>query len=297
MSNFKSGFIAVVGIPNVGKSTLTNKIVGQKIAIISNKPQTTRNKILAIRTTKTSQMIFIDTPGIHKPRTKLGEYMVNAAETGIYDADVIVFVTEAGREITNTEREIVEKIKDSGIPAILAINKIDGKEKTLILKQITEFNELFPFSATVPLSARTGSGVEICIKEIEELLEAGPEFYPEEMVTDMQERVMAAEIIREKMLHMLEHEIPHGTAVEILDYKEEENIIKINANIYCEKASHKGIIIGKGGEMLKNIGQAARTDIEKMADKKVYLNLWVKVKDDWRNNNYLMKSFGFEEEI
>ncbi len=297
MDSFKSGFVAVIGIPNVGKSTLTNKIVGQKIAIISNKPQTTRNKILAIRTTKESQMIFIDTPGIHKPRTKLGEYMVNAAETGLYEADVIVFVTEAGREITNTEREIVEKIDESGLPAILVINKIDGIDKTLIPKQIMEYNEMFPFSATIPLSARTGSGVDICIKEIEAILEPGPEFYPEDMVTDVQERTMAAEIIREKMLYKLEHEIPHGTAVEILDFKEEEKIIKINANIYCEKASHKGIIIGKGGEMLKSIGQAARTDIEKMTEKQVYLNLWVKVKDDWRNNNYLMRSFGYEEEI
>ncbi len=297
MDSFKSGFVAVIGIPNVGKSTLTNKIVGQKIAIISNKPQTTRNKILAIRTTKESQMIFIDTPGIHKPRTKLGEYMVNAAETGLYEADVIVFVTEAGREITNTEHNIVDKIKESGLPAILVINKIDGTDKTLIPKQIMEYNDMFPFAATIPLSARTGNGVDICIKEIEALLEAGPEFYPEDMVTDMQERVMAAEIIREKMLYKLEHEIPHGTAVEILDYKEEEKIIKINANIYCEKLSHKGIIIGRGGEMLKSIGQAARSDIEKMTEKQVYLNLWVKVKDDWRNNNYLMKSFGFEEEI
>ncbi len=296
MDSFKSGFVAVVGIPNVGKSTLTNKMVGQKIAIISNKPQTTRNKILAIRTTKESQMIFIDTPGIHKPKTKLGEYMVNAAETGIYEADVIVFVTEACREITTTEREIVEKIKESGIPAILVINKIDGADKTKLPAQITEYNDMLPFTATIPLSARTGSGVEICIKEIETILEPGPEFYPEEMVTDMQERVMTAEIIREKMLYKLDHEIPHGTAVEILDYKEEEKIIRINANIYCEKASHKGIIIGKGGEMLKTIGMEARRDIERMTDKQVYLNLWVKVKDDWRNNNYLMKSFGYEEE-
>lgn len=293
MSDFKSGFVSVVGIPNVGKSTLINRMVGQKIAIISEKPQTTRNKILAIRTTKSSQIIFVDTPGIHKPRTKLGEYMVDVANSSIDEADVILFVTTAGKEISPQETEIIEKISKSSLPAILVINKIDTVAKTKLPEQILKLNDLFPFSATVPISARQGDGVDICVKEIEALLGAGPEFYPPDMVTDLQERAVAAEIIREKMLILLDKEIPHGTAVEILSYKEED-IIKISANIYCEKASHKGIIIGKGGSMLKEIGTKAREDIQKMTEKQVYLQLWVKVKDDWRNNDYLMKNFGFE---
>ena len=293
--NFKSGFIAVVGLPNVGKSTLTNRMVGQKVAIISDKPQTTRNKILAIRTTADSQMIFIDTPGIHTPRNKRGEFMVNTAKDSVFEADVVVFVTAADKAVTNTEKEIIEKIRESGLPAVLVINKTDQVKKDVIPEQIVAYNELLEFAATVPLSARNGDGVEACIEEIEGLLVQGPEFYPPEMVTDMQQRVLAAEIIREKMLLLLDKEIPHGVAVEVLSYKEEEQIVRISVNIYCEKFSHKGIIIGKNGEMLKKIGKAARLELEEMLETKVYLELWVKVKDDWRNNNYLMKSFGFDE--
>ncbi len=295
MKNFKSGFIAVVGMPNVGKSTLTNKIVGQKVAIISAKPQTTRNKIIAIRTTRQSQMIFIDTPGIHNPKNKLGEYMVNAAGDSIFEADVILFVTSADRELHPIEKEIIEKIKASGLPAILVINKVDACSKSLIPEQIVKYNELMDFDATVPISAKKGDGVDICISEIESLLGEGPRFYPEDMVTDVRERALAAEIVREKMLNLLDQEIPHGTAVEILQYKDDEKLISINATIYCEKYSHKSIIIGKKGDMLKKIGTSARVELEELLEKKVFLDLWVKVRDGWRNDLRDLKNFGFDE--
>lgn len=295
MKNFKSGFIAVVGMPNVGKSTLTNKIVGQKVAIISAKPQTTRNKIIAIRTTRQSQMIFIDTPGIHNPKNKLGEYMVNAAGDSIFEADVILFVTSADRDLHPIEKEIIEKIKASGLPAILVINKVDACSKSLIPEQIVKYNELMDFDATVPISAKKGDGVDICISEIESLLGEGPRFYPEDMVTDVRERALAAEIVREKMLNLLDQEIPHGTAVEILQYKDDEKLISINATIYCEKYSHKSIIIGKKGDMLKKIGTSARVELEELLEKKVFLDLWVKVRDGWRNDLRDLKNFGFDE--
>lgn len=293
---FKSGFISVVGLPNVGKSTLINTVVGQKIAATSDKPQTTRNRILGIYTTDTHQMIFTDTPGIHKPKNKLGEYMVNEATGSIPDSDIAIFVTDATREMTDTEREIADKIKESGLPSILVINKTDCVRKENLFTQIAEYNKLFDFAATVPLSAKTGDGVDIFVDEILKLLPEGPMFYPADTVTDAKERTVAAEIIREKMLVLLDKEVPHGIAVEIMKYSEKEHLISIDANIYCEKESHKGIIIGKGGKMMKRIGEKAREDIEKMTDKKVFLQLWVKVKTDWRNNDYLMKSFGFKEE-
>ncbi|MBQ3053305.1 MAG: GTPase Era [Clostridia bacterium] len=292
-----SGFVAVIGRPNVGKSTLINHAIGQKIAIISDKPQTTRGKILAIRTTEKSQIIFVDTPGIHKPKNKLGEFMVKTAETSAEDADAIVFVVEAGDKIRGNELRIMDDIKQSGLPCILVINKVDKfPNKEDLLPQIEAFSKELDFQAIVPICARSGSGVAKVVAEIEKLLPAGPELYPEDMITNMTVREISAEIIREKLLRMTDKEIPHGTAIEIMQYKEEDKIIRIIATIYCEKASHKGIIIGKNGDMLKRIGQSARVDIEKMTDKKVYLELWVKVKDDWRNNNFLMKEFGFVEE-
>ncbi len=294
--NFKSGFISVVGLPNVGKSTLINAVVGQKIAATSDKPQTTRNRILGIHTTDDFQMIFTDTPGIHKPKNKLGEYMVNEAAGSIPDADIIVFVTDASREMTNTEREIADKIKESGLPAVLVINKTDCVKKEALFEQIAEYNKLLDFEATVPLSAKNADGTDIFVEEILKILPEGPMFYPAETVTDAKERTVAAEIIREKMLVLLDKEVPHGVAVEITKYSEKEHLIKIDANIYCEKESHKGIIIGRGGKMMKKIGEKAREDIEKMTEKKVFLQLWVKVKTDWRNSDYLMKSFGFKEE-
>ena len=295
MNSFKSGFIATVGLPNVGKSTLINKIVGQKIAIVSAKPQTTRNKIIAIRTTKESQLIFIDTPGIHSPKNKLGEYMVDVAMDSIFEVDVIFFVTSADREITPKEEEIIEKISASKLPSVLVINKVDCVKKSTIPEQILKYNSLHQFDATVPVSAKSGDGVNLLIKEAENLLGDGPKFYPEEMVTDVKERALAAEIIREKLLTLLDKEIPHGTAVEIMQFKEEDKLVSINANIYCEKYSHKSIIIGKRGDMLKKIGTAARIDLEKILDKKVFLELWVKPRDGWRNKLRELKNFGYDD--
>ncbi len=296
-NKFVSGFVAVIGRPNAGKSTFINHAIGQKLAIISDKPQTTRGKILAIRTTDESQIVFVDTPGIHKPKNKLGEYMVRTAENCALDADVIVFIVEAGDQIRGNELRIMDSIRESGLPCILAINKIDKvPNKEDILPMIEAFSKELDFAAIMPISARSVDGVNKVVKEIEKLLPEGPMLYPEDMLTDMQEREVAAEIIREKLLRMLDKEVPHGVAIEIMQYKEEDNLVRIIANIYCEKSTHKGIIIGKNGEMLKKIGQSARTDIEKMVDKKAYVELWVKVKDDWRNNNFLMKEFGFKDE-
>lgn len=294
-NNFKSGFAAIIGMPNVGKSTLLNKIVGQKIAIISEKPQTTRNKILAIYTTDEEQIIFTDTPGIHKPHNKLDEYMVNVAKESMNQTDVLLFVVDASRRIQDTEREIAKNIVNTGMPCILVINKIDEIRKEQLLPMIADYSSMHNFEAIVPISAKNGDGVEILLKNIEEYLEEGPQFYDEDMVTDQPEKQIAAEIIREKMLWLLKKEVPHGVAIEISKMQEKEKITNIFATIYCEKATHKGIIIGKNGEMLKKIGSLARADIEKMLDKKVYLELWVKIKPDWRNSDFLIKNFGYTQ--
>ena len=296
-NKYVSGFVAVIGRPNVGKSTLINHAVGQKIAIISDKPQTTRGKILAIRTDENAQIIFVDTPGIHRPKNKLGELMVKTAENSASQADAILFVVEAGDTIRGNELKIMDYIRESGVPCVLAINKIDKfADKEKLLPQIEAFSKELNFEAVVPVCARSTESVDKVIRELEKLLPEGPQLYPEDMVTDMTEREIAAEIIREKILRMLDKEIPHGTAIEIMQYTEEENLVRVIANIYCEKSTHKGILIGRNGEMLKKIGQSARLDIEKMTGKKTYVELWVKVKDDWRNNNFLMKEFGFTEE-
>jgi GTP-binding protein Era len=289
-NKFKSGFAAIIGLPNVGKSTLLNTIIGQKIAIISDKPQTTRNKILAIYTTNESQIVFTDTPGIHKPKTRLGEYMVNVAKESINEMDVVVFVVDATQKIQDMEREIAKNVGKIGVPCILVINKVDKVKKDGLLPLIADYSNLHKFDAIVPISAQTGDGVQILLNEINGYIAPGPKFYYDDMVTDQPEKQITAEIIREKMLWLLEQEIPHGIAIEIEKMEEKENITNILASIYCEKASHKGIIIGKNGEMLKKVGSMAREDIEKMLDKKVYLELWVKVKSDWRNNNHLIKT-------
>ena len=292
--HYKSGFVSIIGVPNVGKSTLLNQIAGQKIAIISDKPQTTRNKILAIYTTDTEQIVFTDTPGIHKPHNRLGEYMVRVAKESMTDTDVLLLVVDATKKIQETERSIAEGLHALGIPCILVINKVDAVRKETLLPLIADYSSLYPFEEIVPISAKTGDGTDILLEKIKGYLEEGPQFYYEDMVTDQPEKQIAAEIIREKLLWLLDKEVPHGIAIEIERMKENKNVTAINASIYCEKASHKGIIIGKNGEMLKKIGTLAREDIEKMLDKKVYLELWVKVKNDWRNNNSLIKNFGFE---
>lgn len=293
--HYKSGFVSIIGVPNVGKSTLLNQIAGQKIAIISDKPQTTRNKILAIHTTDTEQIVFTDTPGIHKPHNRLGEYMVRVAKESMTDTDVLLFVVDATKKIQETERSIAEGLHALGIPCILVINKVDAVRKETLLPLIADYSSLYPFEEIVPISAKTGDGTDILLDKIKEYLEEGPQFYYEDMVTDQPEKQIAAEIIREKLLWLLDKEVPHGIAIEVSKMQELSEITNIYVTIYCEKASHKGIIIGKGGEMLKKIGSLARGDIEKMLDKKVYLELWVRVKPDWRNNNYLMKNFGFGE--
>ncbi|MCC8169888.1 MAG: GTPase Era [Oscillospiraceae bacterium] len=295
-SDFKSGFAAIIGMPNVGKSTLLNALAGQKIAIISDKPQTTRNKILAIYTTETEQIIFTDTPGIHKPHNKLGEFMVNTANGSMKDTDVLIFVVDATKKIQDTEREIAKNIAKTGLPCVLVINKVDLVRKENLLPLIADYSCLHEFESIVPMSAKNKDGISLLVDEIREHIPPGPEFYDEDMVTDQPEKQIAAEIIREKMLWLLDKEVPHGIAIEITKMTERDKITNIYATIFCEKATHKGIIIGKNGEMLKKIGTLARGDIEKMLDKKVYLELWVKVKSDWRNNDFMIKNFGYAAE-
>ncbi|MBQ6796184.1 MAG: GTPase Era [Clostridia bacterium] len=296
MNNFKSGFITIIGRPNVGKSTLLNALTGEKIAIVSNKPQTTRNKVLTILTDDDSQIIFVDTPGVHAPRTKLGEYMNRVVTDSIDGVDAVLFVTEATSKLQNNEKEILEGLFSKKIPVILIINKADAvKNKEDMLSVIQDATAVGEFAAIVPISALKKDGVKAVLEEIKKLLPLGPMYYPDDMITDQTEREIVSEIIREKMLRLLDKEVPHGTAVEIEYMKEGDTLTKIGAVIYCEKASHKGIIIGKGGEMLKRIGSYSRTDIEKLLDKKVFLELWVKVKEDWRNSNFLLKEFGYQE--
>lgn len=295
-NNYKSGFCAIIGMPNVGKSTLLNTIAGQKIAIISDKPQTTRNKILAIYSAPGEQIVFTDTPGIHNPHNKLGEYMVKMANESMRDTDVILFVVDATKGIRDMEREIAKNIDKIGIPCILVINKVDAVKKEDLLPMIADYSSINDFEAIIPISAKENDGVESLIKTISDYMEEGPMFFDEDMVTDQPEKAIAAEIIREKMLWLLDKEVPHGIAIEITKMKEKNKITEIFATIYCERKSHKGIIIGKNGDMLKRIGTMARTDIEKMLDKKVYLELWVKIKTDWRNSDFLIKNFGYRED-
>lgn len=291
---FKSGYVGIVGKPNVGKSTLLNKLVGQKIAIISPKPQTTRNKILGIMHEEGCQAVFIDTPGFHSPKNRLGENMVKAVNETIDDVDLIMMVVEPDEEISTAEEKIMNKI--GNLPAILVINKTDTVPKEKLLSVIGMYCEHYNFADIVPLSARTGENLEELKNVIKSHLPEGPMYYPEDMVTDQQEKQIVAEMIREKMLLILRQEIPHGTAVEIVKMKYEDSanggIYNISANIFCEKESHKGIIIGKGGKTLKEIGTKARIDCEKMLDAAVYLQLWVKVKEDWRNSENFIKEFG-----
>ena len=296
-SNFKSGYVAIVGRPNVGKSTLLNRLVGQKIAIISPKPQTTRNKILGIMHGDGFQAIFTDTPGFHKPKTRLGENMMKAVNESIGDAELALLVAEPVEEITEAEKNIIKKLEK--IPSVLVINKCDTVAKEKLLCVIAKYSTMCNFKAIVPLSAKTGENIGELENVIKENLPNGPMYYPDDMVTDQTEKQIAAEIIREKMLYVLRQEIPHGAAVEIekMKYDDSKNggIYNISANIFCEKESHKGIIIGAGGKTLKKIGTLARQECEKMLECKVYLELWVKVKEDWRNSENLIKEFGLGE--
>nr|MBE6545505.1 GTPase Era [Oscillospiraceae bacterium] len=292
----KTAFIAIIGRPNVGKSTLLNSILGEKVAIVSKKPQTTRNRITGIHTVGENQFVFLDTPGIHKPRTKLGDYMVKTTSQTIAGVDTAILVVEAREAVGDIEARMIERFKSDGIRAILVINKIDTVRPENIAKTIAAYAEAFDFEAVVPIAAKNGKGVDIVLSECEKFLRESEWFFPDDIVTDQPERQVAAEIIREKLLRMLEEEIPHGTAVTIEEWKEEGRLVSIRAEIYCEKASHKGIIIGKGGSLIKKIGSYARQDIEKMLDSKVFLDLYVRVKENWRDSNFNISDFGFKEE-
>ena len=291
---FKSGFVSIIGRPNVGKSTLINRLVGEKIAIISSKPQTTRNNILGILTEENMQIVFTDTPGIHEPTSKLAELMVKNARDAMADTDAILLLVEPIANVGRTEEKIIEGLKKQKSPVILVINKIDTVKKDILLEVITKYTSVFDFAAVVPISARRNDGVDTLKQEIMPFIHEGPQFFPEDMITDQPERQIAAEIIREKLLRSLNKEVPHGIAIEIFSMKDKKDSLKIEANIYCEKQSHKGIIIGHGGDMLKKIGIQAREELERIHDKKVYLDLWVKVNEDWRNKRGKIANFGFE---
>jgi len=294
--NTKTAIVTIAGRPNVGKSTLTNYLVGEKIAIVSNKPQTTRNRICGILTRDNTQFVFVDTPGFHKARTKLGDYMVNTVRESISDVDATILVVEPIPSIGAQEEALIERLQATRCPAILAINKIDTLEKDKLLEVIAVYSQTGIFDAIIPISAKTGDGVDVLLAECEKYTVESPFLFPDDVTTDQPERQVMAEIIREKLLWCLEKEIPHGTAVEITTFTERDNgIIDIDATIYCEKASHKGIIIGKQGAMLKKISSMARTDCEKFMGTKVYLTTWVKVKENWRDSDFMVRNFGYSE--
>ena len=292
----KSGFIAIVGRPNVGKSTLLNAILGEKIAIVSDKPQTTRNTIRGIYTKDDLQMVFMDTPGIHKPRNKLGDFMVNAATNTFNDSEAIVFIVDDKLSKGPGDKYIVDILKDVKTPKILVINKIDKMTPDEYKEIYDEYEELGIFQEIIGISAKENHNIETLLKTLEGLLPEGPFFFPEDMVTDHPERFIVSEIIREKMLLYLNDELPHGVAVEIEQFEEEGNLIRIGAVIYCEKKSHKGMIIGKQGRKLKGIGKSARQDIEALLGAKVFLQLWVKVKENWRDSDIMLSNFGYINE-
>ena len=295
-ADYKSGFVTLIGRPNVGKSTLMNRLIGQKIAITSNKPQTTRNRIQTVLTTEEGQIVFVDTPGIHKAKNKLGEYMVNVAERTLNEVDVVLWLVEPTTFIGAGEKHIAEQLGKVRTPVVLVINKVDMVKKEEILGFIDAYRKIYDFAEIVPVSARNGDNTDELVKVILKYLPYGPQFYDEDTVTDQPERQIVAELIREKALHSLNDEIPHGIAVAIDAMKYSKKIVDIDATIICERDSHKGIIIGKQGAMLKKIGSTARYEIEKMLDMKVNLKLWVKVKKDWRDSDFLIKNFGYTKD-
>ncbi len=294
----KSAFIAIVGRPNVGKSSLLNRMLGQKIAIVSSKPQTTRTRITGILTEDDTQLVFIDTPGMHKPKNELGKYMVRSVTESVAGVDMCLLVTEAGKEITQTEENLIKKFQAQNIPAVLAINKVDTiKEKSELLTQILAYSNKFDFDAVIPVSAQDGQGVEDLKTELKKYAQEGGHFFDDDTLTDQPERVLASEMIREKILRMCEKEIPHGTAVVIekMRQRQDKDILDIEATIYCERESHKRILIGKGGSMLKKISTYARQDMENFFGCKVNLQTWLKVKEGWRNRGGLLKNFGYDQ--
>ena len=293
----KSGFVTLIGRPNVGKSTLMNRIVGQKVAITSNKPQTTRHKIQAVHTEERGQIVFVDTPGIHKAKNKLGEYMVSAAETTLKDVDVVLWLVEPTNFIGAGERHIVEQLEKVKVPVLLIMNKIDKVKRNALLGFIDTYRKIYDFAEIVPVSALTGDNEEVVLDMIFKYLPVGPMYYDEDTLTDQTERQIVAELIREKALKCLNEEIPHGIAIAIDKMRERPGgkIMDIEATIICERDSHKGIIIGKGGAMLKKIGSAARYEIEHMVGKQVNLKLWVKIRKEWRDSDIMIKNFGYDK--
>lgn len=294
---FKSGFVTLIGRPNVGKSTLSNKLAGEKISIISSKPQTTRNTIKTIINAEDCQIIFIDTPGIHKPKTMLGEYMVNVAEATLNEVDIVLFLVEATDDEPGAgDRHIAEQLAKLKTPVFLIINKIDLVKKDRLLKVIGGFSALMEFASVIPVSAVNDEGVDLILKEIRKVLPEGPRYFPDDAITDQPEKILAAEMIREKILELVSEEVPHGTGVEVISFKERQGkeLIDIEANIYCEKETHKGILIGKEGKMLKKIGSLSRVEIENLLGTKIFLQLWVKVKPDWRNSQNMLKTLGYK---
>lgn len=295
--NDKSAFIAIIGRPNVGKSSILNKLLGQKVAIVSSKPQTTRTRIMGVLTEGKDQLVFLDTPGMHKPKNSLGDYMVRSINESVAGVDACLLVTEAGQEIRENERMLIEKVKKLDLPCVLAINKTDTvNDKEVILEQIIKYSKEMVFDAIVPVSAETGSKLDELKEELKKFTSEGGHFFPDDTLTDQPEKVLAAEMIREKILRLTEKEIPHGTAVVIerMKMRDDKNLMDIDATIYCERDTHKGILIGKKGAMLKKISTYARQDMENFFGCKVNLKTWIKVKEDWRNKENLMRSFGFD---
>ena len=289
--------ITICGRPNVGKSTLTNALVGEKVAIVSLKPQTTRNRITAIVERGDTQFVLLDTPGIHKPRTRLGDYMVSVVKESVADVDCVVMMVEPVASIGPQEEALLARLRETQCPAILAINKIDSVEKGRLLEVIALYSAAYDFDAVIPISAKTGEGLDELLSELDKYAVESPHFFPDDMITDQPERQICAELVREKLLKCLDKEIPHGTAVEITRFSErEDGVVEIDATIFCEKDSHKGIIIGKRGAMLKKIGELARTDIESFLGTKVFLQTWVKVKENWRDSMAQLRNFGYNNE-
>ena len=297
MSIQRSGIITICGRPNVGKSTLTNALVGEKVAIVSSKPQTTRNRISAVLNRGESQFVFLDTPGLHKPRTRLGDYMVKVVRESVADVDGVVLLVEPVPSVGKTEEELIARIRQLGVPAALVINKIDTVEKEELLAVMAAYGQAYDWDAVVPISARQGEGMEELLDVLDKWLPQGPALFPEDMITDQPERQIVSEIVREKLLRTLDKEVPHGTAVEVTRFSQrEDGLLDIGVTIFCEKASHKGIIIGKGGAMLKKVSSQAREDMERFLGAKVYLETWVKVKENWRDNPAAIQNFGYTEE-
>ena len=292
----KSAMITICGRPNVGKSTLTNALVGEKIAIVSNKPQTTRNRISAVVTRGNTQFVLMDTPGFHKPRTRLGDYMVNVVKESVADVDAVMLLVEPIANIGRQEEELIARLKETNVPAVLVINKIDTVEKAELLEVMAMYSQAHGFDAIIPISAKNNEGLDELMAQLDKYAVEGPQLFPDDMISDQPEKQICAELVREKLLLCLDKEIPHGTAIEVTKFSERENgIIDMDVTIFCEKASHKGIIIGKNGAMLRKIGEMARTDIEAFMGTKVFLQTWVKVKENWRDSMAQLRNFGYSE--